>query len=124
MRDPRLRRIAQGSGIAQIDLFENVQVAEPPPDTLYTAVKVVLPELSGVAEPRTDDALARCREDPPRTVAFASEPENVFAPLAENDMKHDVELELPMAADVTVTRTLPEAGTVRVTAGPAVVRLV
>jgi hypothetical protein len=37
-------------------------------------------------------------------------------------MKHAVELAFPSEADVTDTRTLPDAGIVTVTEGPIVVR--
>ena len=106
--------------MTMIDLFESVQLAPPPPPaSLYLPVNVVLP---GVRELSTDEALARCRVDPERITAFASAAATVLAPVAANDMKHETEAEVPAAPVVTETRTLPEAGTVTVTAGPTVAR--
>jgi hypothetical protein len=106
--------------MTMIDLFENVQLAPPPPPAnLYFPVKVVLP---GARELSTDDALARCRVAPERITAFGSAAAAVLAPLAANDMKQEDEAALPAAPVVTETRTLPEAGTVTVAAGPTVPR--
>ena len=103
-----------------IDLFTNAQVAEPPPPSrLYIAVNVVLP---AVSELRTDVALDRCKVPDERVTAFASVAVKALAPEAANDMEQDTAPELPVMPLVTDTSTLPEAGTVSVTRGPAVVR--
>jgi hypothetical protein len=103
-----------------IDLFTNAQVAEPPPPSrLYIAVNVVLP---AVSELRTDVALDRCKVPEERVTALASVAAKVLAPEAANDMKQDTAPELPVMPLVTDTSTLPEAGTVSVARGPAVVR--
>ena len=46
----------------------------------------------------------------------------MFAPVPANDMEQDTAPELPVMPLVTDTSTLPEAGTVSVTAGPGVVK--
>lgn len=103
-----------------IDLLTNVHVAlPPPPSRLYFPVKVVLPGLSPL---RTDDALARCNVPEARVTALASAAATLLAPVAANDMKQDTAPELPVIPLVTDTSTLPDAGIVSVTAGPAVVR--
>ena len=103
-----------------IDLFTNAQVAAPPPPSrLYIAVNVVLPAFGKV---RTDDALDRCKVPAERVTALASVATKVLAPEAANDMEQDTEPELPIMPLVTDTSTLPEAGIVSVTAGPAVFR--
>ena len=103
-----------------IDLFTNVQVAlPPPPSRLYLPVNVVLP---GVSPLRTADALARCNVPDASVTELASEAAVMLAPAVANDMKQDTAPELPVMPLVTETSTLPEAGTVNVTAGPAVVR--
>ena len=103
-----------------IDLFTNAQVAEPPPPSrLYIAVNVVLPALSEV---RTDVALDRCKVPAERVTELASVAAKMFAPVPANDMEQDTAPELPVMPLVTDTSTLPEAGTVSVTAGPGVVK--
>jgi len=103
-----------------IDLFTKVHVAlPPPPSRLYFPVKVVLP---GLKPARTDDALARCNVPEARVTALASTAVTLLAPVAANDMKQDTAPELPVIPLVTDTSTLPDAGIVSVTAGPAVVR--
>lgn len=103
-----------------IDRFTNVHVAlPPPPSRLYFPVKVVLPGLSPL---RTDAALARCKVPEARVTALASTAATLLAPVAANAMKQDTAPELPVMPLVTDTSTLPEAGTVSVTAGPTVVR--
>jgi len=103
-----------------IDRFTNVHVAlPPPPSRLYFPVNVVLP---GVSPLRTDDALARCKVPEARVTALASTAVTLLAPVAAKDMKQDTAPELPVMPLVTDTSTLPEAGTVNVTAGPTVGR--
>ena len=102
-----------------IERFEKAQLAAPPPETLYLAVKVVLP---GVSPVRTDDALARCKAEPAWITAFASAAAMLLAPVARKDMKHAVELAFPIELVVTDTRTRPEAGIVSVAVGPTVAR--
>jgi hypothetical protein len=103
-----------------IERLTNVQLPlPPPPSRLYLAVKVVLP---GVRPLRTADALARCNVPDARVTALASTAAALLAPDAANDTKHETAPELPVMPLVTETRTLPEAGTVNVTAGPPVVR--
>jgi hypothetical protein len=103
-----------------IDLFTNAQFAAPPPPSrLYIALNVVLPAFGKV---RTDVALDRCKVPAERVTALASVAANVLAPEAANDMKQDTAPELPVMPLVTDTSTLPEAGIVSVTTGPAVVR--
>jgi hypothetical protein len=101
------------------DRFANVQLAAPPPDTLYLAVRVVAP---GVSPMRTAVALARCWAEPAWINAFASDAVMVLAPVPANDMKHAVELALPISEAVRETNTLPEAGIVTLVVGPTVVR--
>ena len=68
---------------------------------------------------RTDEALARWNALPPRAAAFASAAVAcVLAPLMANDVKQDWPLLLSDIPAVISTSTLPEAGTVKVTAGP------
>jgi hypothetical protein len=103
------------SGIAQIDLFENVHVAEPLPVALYSAVKVLLPE----ERVTTNDALACCKLLPPRITARASVAASVVAPLTLNDMKHELPPPLPSMPDVTETSALVvPAGSITVVVGP------
>jgi|SRR5690349_7225066 len=103
-----------------IERFTNVQVPlPPPPSRLYFAVKVVLP---GVRPLRTDEALARCNVPDASVTALASTAAAVLAPDEANETKHETAPELPVMPLVTETSTLPEAGTVSVTAGPPVVR--
>ena len=103
-----------------IERLTNVHVAlPPPPSRLNFPVKVVLP---GLSPARTEDALARCKVPEARVTEFASTAVMALAPVPENDMKHDTAPELPVMPLVTETSTLPEAGTVNVTAGPTVVR--
>ena len=103
-----------------IDRFTKVHdPLPPPPSRLYFPVKTVLP---GVSPLRTDAALARCNVPEARVTELASAAAIVLAPVAAKDMKQDTEPELPVMPLVTDTRTLPEAGTVNVTAGPTVVR--
>ena len=105
------------SGITQIDLFEYVQVGVPPAGAdLYCAVKVVT---SGRVSPlTTNDALSWFKLLPWWITAFASEAATVFAPLMANPMWHSLAPASPNMPVVTDTSTLPEAGTVKVTAGP------
>lgn len=103
-----------------IDRFTNVHdPLPPPPSRLYFPVKVVLPVPSPA---RTDDALALCKVPEARVTELASEAAMLLAPVLANDMKQDTEPELPVMPLDTETSTLPEAGTVNVTAGPTVVR--
>ena len=101
--------------------FANVQLAAPPPVTLYFAVRVVLP---GFRPLRTVVALARCCADPAWIIAFASLATIVLAPLPAKDMKQDVDAELPSADEATEKSNRPEAGTVAVIVGPTVARSV
>jgi len=106
--------------MAMIDRFTNVHdPLPPPPSRLYFPVKVVLP---GASPLTTADALARCNVLDARVTELASEAAVTLAPVVANDMKQDTEPELPVMPLVTDTSTLPEAGTVNVTAGPTVVR--
>jgi hypothetical protein len=89
-----------------------VQIVLPVPWFLYSAVKVLVP---GATPVRTAAAVARCNADPARITAFVSEAPTL---VAENDIRQDVEFELPIIWAVTCTSTLPEAGTVTVAAGP------
>jgi hypothetical protein len=103
-----------------IDLLTNVHVAlPPPPSRLYFPLNVVLP---GLSPARTDDALALCKVPEARVTELASTAVTVLAPVPANAMKQDTAPELPVMPLVTDTSTLPEAGTVNVTAGPTVVR--
>jgi hypothetical protein len=106
--------------MTMIDLFTNVHVAAPPPPSrLYFPVKVVPP---GLSPAMTDDALARCKVPEARVTALASTAVMTLAPVPAKDMKQDTAPELPVMPLVTDTNTLPEAGTVTVAVGPAVVR--
>ncbi len=109
---------AHGSGITAIALFAKVQVRLPVPCALYCAVKVVLP---GVSPLTTAAADARVSSEPETSKAFESDATS--PPLDANDIRQFVPLALPINAAVTVTSTLPEAGTVTVADGPGVVRL-
>jgi hypothetical protein len=112
-----LRAADYGSGIANIDLFAYVHCVLPVPWFRYSAVKVSL--TPGVKPLRIAVAVARCSADPARISAVASEAAvRTRAPADTNDIKQDVELELPCIWDVTETSTTPEAGTVTVTKGP------
>ena len=103
-----------------IDRFTNVHVAlPPPPSRLYLPVNVVLPGLSPLM---TDDALARCKVPEARVTELASTAVMALAPVPAKDMKQDTAPELPVMPLVTDSSTLPEAGTVSVTAGPTEVR--
>src|SRR5262245_50595913 len=103
-----------------IERFTNVHdPLPPPPSRLYFPLKVVLP---GVSPARTDDALARCNVPEARVTELASAAARLLAPVLPNDMKQDTDPELPVMPLVTEISTLPEAGTVNVTAGPPVVR--
>jgi hypothetical protein len=104
-----------------IDRFAKVQEAAPPPDTLYYAVRVVLPAFSPM---RTAVALARCCAEPARTNAFASVGVMLLVPAPANDMKHAVELALPIALAVRETNSLPEPGITTGSVGPTVGRSV
>ena len=103
-----------------IERFTKVHVPlPPPPSRLYFAVKVVEP---GVRPLRTAEALARCSTAAESVTAFASLAAAVLAPDAANETKQDTAPELPSMPLVTDTRTLPEAGMVKVIAGPTVPR--
>jgi hypothetical protein len=103
-----------GSGVAHIDRFWNVAV---PAFVLYTEVKVVVP---GVKPLRTKDAVAFWKALPKRFNAVESLPVAVFAPLMANDMYPAPPPVLVSMPAVTETSTIPDAGTVTVTAGPGV----
>ena len=105
--------------MTRMDLLANVHSGLPWPSVRYIAVNVVSP---GVSPLSTELAEARCTDCPARTTAFASEAANVFAPVAANDTRHEVEFALPIIALVTDTSTLPEVGTLTVAEGPGVVR--
>jgi hypothetical protein len=116
---PLVATLDYGSGITEIDRFANVQFAEPPPETLYCAVKVVLVV---AVSAMTNCALACCWAAPARIRARVSEAASVVPPLTVNDMKPFVEAELQVVPAVTVTSALVvPAGNVMVTIGPAVV---
>ena len=99
-----------------IDLFTKVHV---PALALYFAVKVVLVAVSPV---RTKDALACWALSLANSKALVSTATEVLPPVRPNDMKHVAVVTLALRPAVTVTRTLPVAGTVSVTAGPTVAR--
>jgi hypothetical protein len=89
----------------------------PVPWFRYSAEKVSL--TSGVRPVTIAVAVARCMAAPARITAVASEAAVRKCVLADtNDIKHEVEFELPCIWDVTETSTTPEAGTVTVTVGP------
>jgi len=102
-----------------IDRVAKAQFAAPPPLTRYFAVNVVLP---GARPLRTSVALARCTEPAARITALASAAAIELAPVATNDMKHEVEAELPSICEETVMSTRPDAGTGSVIDGPTVAR--
>jgi hypothetical protein len=96
-------------------LLANVPV---PAVTRYFAVMTRLPGASPVT---TLDALARITEPP---VFSSAVPSAAVIPVPEKLMNALLLPVLPFMAAVTLTSTLPLAGTVTVTDGPTVVRSV
>ena len=88
----------------------------------YTAVKVI--DAPGGKPVRTKVAVAFWRLLPRRFSAVVSLPVEVLTPLIANDMYPRAAPWVVLIPAVTETSTHPDAGTVTVTAGPGVVKLV